>query len=56
MLLTSAREWPAGGDWALEPHLSPGQYETINPYGTLTFDIPGVLGCPRRPPATPNPR
>jgi TnpA family transposase len=34
-------------------HLSPGQYETINPYGTLTFDIPGVLGRPRRPPATP---
>jgi len=25
---------------------SPGQYETINPYGTLTFDIPGVLGRP----------
>jgi len=37
-------------------HLSPGQYETINPYGTLTFDIPGVLKRPRRPPATPNPR
>lgn len=31
-------------------HLSPGQYETINPYGTLTFDIPGVLERPRRPP------
>ena len=30
-------------------HLSPGQFETINPYGTLTFDIPGVLGRPRRP-------
>ena len=27
-------------------HLSPGQYETINPYGSLTFDIPGVLGRP----------
>lgn len=35
-------------------HLSPGQYETINPYGTLTFDIPGVLARPRRLPATPN--
>jgi len=37
-------------------HLSPGQFETINPYGTLTFDIPGVLQRPRRPPAAPNPR
>jgi hypothetical protein len=37
-------------------HLSPGQFETINPYGTLTFDIPGVLKRPRRPPAAPNPR
>ena len=38
-------------------HLSPGQFETINPYGTLTFDIPGVLKRPRadRQPA-PNPR
>jgi hypothetical protein len=30
-------------------NLSPGQFETINPYGTLTFDIPGVLERPRRP-------
>jgi hypothetical protein len=37
-------------------HLSPGQFETINPYGTLTFDILGVLQRPRRPPAAPNPR
>lgn len=37
-------------------HLSPGQFETINPYGTLTFDISGVLKRPRRPPAAPNPR
>jgi len=37
-------------------HLSPGQFETINPYGTLTFDIPGVLARPRRPPVAPNPR
>jgi len=37
-------------------HLSPGQFETINPYGTLTFDIPGVLKRLRRPPAAPNPR
>ena len=37
-------------------HLSPGQFATINPYGTLTFDIPGVLGRPRRPPIAPNAR
>ncbi len=35
-------------------NLSPAQFETINPYGTLTFDIPGVLERPRRPPAAPN--
>jgi Tn3 transposase DDE domain len=29
-------------------HLSPAQFETINPYGTLTFDIAGVLERPRR--------
>ena len=34
-------------------HLSPGQFETINPYGTLTFDIPGVLERSRRPPRRP---
>ncbi len=34
-------------------NLSPAQFETINPYGTLTFDIPGVLERPRRPPAAP---
>jgi hypothetical protein len=28
-------------------HLSPGQFETINPYGTLRFDIAGVLERPR---------
>jgi hypothetical protein len=33
---------PVGG-------VSPGQFETINPYGTLTFDITGVL---KRPPTT----
>jgi hypothetical protein len=37
-------------------NLSPAQFETTNPYGTLTFDIPGVLGRPRRPPVVPNPR
>jgi Tn3 transposase DDE domain len=36
-------------------NLSPGQFETINPYGTLTFDITAVLELPRRPPATTNP-
>ena len=35
-------------------NLSPGQFETINPYGTLTFDITVVLKRPRRPPAAPN--
>jgi hypothetical protein len=33
-----------------------GQFETINAYCTLTFDIPGVLGRPRRPPVASNPR
>jgi hypothetical protein len=37
-------------------HLSPGQFETINPYGTLTFDIAGVLERPRRSPRPPNAR
>jgi len=37
-------------------NLSPGQFETINPYGTLTFDIAGVLRRPRRPPIASNPR
>ena len=27
-------------------HLSPGQFETINPYGTLTFDIPAFSRAP----------
>ena len=35
-------------------NLSPGQFETINPYGTLTFDITAVLERPRRPPAATN--
>ena len=35
-------------------NLSPGQFETINPYGTLNFDITAVLERPRRPPAAPN--
>ncbi len=30
-------------------HLSPAHFETINPYGTLTFDIAGVLKRSRRP-------
>jgi TnpA family transposase len=29
-------------------HLSPAHFEAINPYGTLTFDIAGVLGRARR--------
>jgi len=29
--------------------LSPAQFETINPYGTLSFDIVGVLKRTRRP-------
>jgi hypothetical protein len=35
-------------------NLSPGQFETINPYGTLNFDITAVLERPRRPPAATN--
>jgi TnpA family transposase len=30
-------------------HLSPAHFEAINPYGTLTFDIAGILKRPRRP-------
>lgn len=30
-------------------HLSPAHFETVNPYGTLTFDIAGVLNRSRRP-------
>jgi TnpA family transposase len=30
-------------------HLSPARFETINPYGTLVFDIAGVLKRSRRP-------
>ncbi|HEX8157114.1 MAG TPA: Tn3 family transposase [Solirubrobacteraceae bacterium] len=30
-------------------HLSPGQYEPINPYGTLNFDVANVVKRPRRP-------
>jgi len=37
-------------------HLSPAQFETINPYGTLTFDIAGVLERPRRALLRPNAR
>jgi hypothetical protein len=37
-------------------HLRPGQFETINPYGTLTFDILGVLARPSGPPVAPNGR
>jgi len=30
-------------------HLSPGNYEPINPYGTLNFDVADMLKRPRRP-------
>jgi hypothetical protein len=30
-------------------HLSPAHFEAINPYGTLNFDIAGVLKRARRP-------
>jgi len=30
-------------------HLSPAHFEAINPYGTLSFDITGILKRPRRP-------
>jgi TnpA family transposase len=30
-------------------HMSPAHFEAINPYGTLLFDIAGVLERPRRP-------
>jgi TnpA family transposase len=30
-------------------HLSPAHFEAINPYGTLSFDIAGILKRPRRP-------
>ena len=29
--------------------LSPAHFEAINPYGTLSFDIDGILNRPRRP-------
>jgi hypothetical protein len=30
-------------------HLSPAHFEAINPYGTLSFDVAGILNGGRRP-------
>ena len=33
----------------VKAHISPAHFEAINPYGTLIFDIAGVLKRSRRP-------